>query len=108
MNCVCLAQLLALCGSVAFWQVSHLERSVSSELRRRRLETEEREEKEKGPSSKAKVRHDCCAYESSAWHFGGLYLVQNQHLTLFIYLFIFSLTDHSIYLFIVFIFFYVK
>lgn len=54
-NCVCLAQLLALCGSVAFWQVSHLERSVSAELRRRRGETEEREEKEKGPSSKTKV-----------------------------------------------------
>lgn len=54
-NCVCLAQLLALCGSVAFWQVSHLERSVSAELRRRRGETEEREEKEKGPSGKAKV-----------------------------------------------------
>ncbi|XP_061573058.1 condensin complex subunit 1 isoform X2 [Cololabis saira] len=53
-NSVCLAQLLALCGSVAFWQVSHLERSVSSELRRRRGETEEREEKEKGPASKAK------------------------------------------------------
>lgn len=55
MSCVCLAQLLALCGSVAFWQVSHLERSVSAELRRRRGETEEREEKEKGPSSKTKV-----------------------------------------------------
>ncbi|XP_054903884.1 condensin complex subunit 1 isoform X1 [Poeciliopsis prolifica] len=53
-NCVCLAQLLALCGCVAFWQVSHLERSVSAELRRRRGETEEREEKEKGPGSKAK------------------------------------------------------
>ncbi|XP_077431702.1 condensin complex subunit 1 [Vanacampus margaritifer] len=53
-NCVCLAQLLALCGSVAFWQVSHLERSVSSELRRRRGETEEREQKEKAPSNKAK------------------------------------------------------
>ncbi|XP_041842693.1 condensin complex subunit 1 isoform X2 [Melanotaenia boesemani] len=53
-NCVCLAQLLALCGCVAFWQVSHLERSVSAELRRRRGETEEREEKEKGPASKAK------------------------------------------------------
>nr|XP_040021612.1 condensin complex subunit 1 [Gasterosteus aculeatus aculeatus] len=53
-NCVCLAQLLALCGCVAFWQVSHLERSVSAELRRRRGETEEREEKEKAPSSKAK------------------------------------------------------
>ncbi|XP_031708530.1 condensin complex subunit 1 [Anarrhichthys ocellatus] len=53
-NCVCLAQLLALCGCVAFWQVSHLERSVSTELRRRRGETEERQEKEKVPSSKAK------------------------------------------------------
>ncbi|XP_049902660.1 condensin complex subunit 1 [Epinephelus moara] len=53
-NCMCLAQLLALCGCVAFWQVSHLERSVSAELRRRRGENEEREEKEKGPSSKAK------------------------------------------------------
>ncbi|XP_075965648.1 condensin complex subunit 1 [Anarhichas minor] len=53
-NCVCLAQLLALCGCVAFWQVSHLERSVSAELRRRRGETEERQEKEKVPSSKAK------------------------------------------------------
>uniref|UniRef100_A0A8D0CXU8 Condensin complex subunit 1 n=1 Tax=Sander lucioperca TaxID=283035 RepID=A0A8D0CXU8_SANLU len=51
MNCVCLAQLLALCGCVAFWQVSHLERSVSAELRRRRGEKEEREEKEKGPST---------------------------------------------------------
>lgn len=56
-NCVCLAQLLALCGCVAFWQVSHLERSVSAELRRRRGEKEEREEKEKGPSSKAKVMY---------------------------------------------------
>ncbi|XP_028280186.1 condensin complex subunit 1 [Parambassis ranga] len=53
-NCVCLAQLLAVCGCVAFWQVSHLERSVSTELRRRRGETEEREEKEKGPASKTK------------------------------------------------------
>uniref|UniRef100_A0A667WY90 Condensin complex subunit 1 n=1 Tax=Myripristis murdjan TaxID=586833 RepID=A0A667WY90_9TELE len=53
-NCVCLAQLLALCGCVAFWQVSHLERSVSTELRRRRGEKEEREEKEKGPSNKTK------------------------------------------------------
>ncbi|XP_068615621.1 condensin complex subunit 1 [Brachionichthys hirsutus] len=50
-NSVCLAQMLALCGCVAFWQVSHLERSVSTELRRRRGETEEREE-EKGPSNK--------------------------------------------------------
>ncbi|XP_008296416.1 condensin complex subunit 1 [Stegastes partitus] len=53
-SCVSLAQLLAVCGAVAFWQVSHLERSVSAELRRRRGETEEREEKEKGPASKAK------------------------------------------------------
>uniref|UniRef100_A0A3Q2VXR9 Condensin complex subunit 1 n=1 Tax=Haplochromis burtoni TaxID=8153 RepID=A0A3Q2VXR9_HAPBU len=52
LNCVCLAQLLAACGCVAFWQVSHLERSVSAELRRRRGETEEREEKEKGPAGK--------------------------------------------------------
>ncbi|XP_061100310.1 condensin complex subunit 1 [Conger conger] len=52
MSCVSLAQLLALCGSVAFWQVSHLERSVSVELRRRRGEREEREAA--GPSSKAK------------------------------------------------------
>uniref|UniRef100_A0A3P8YMF7 Condensin complex subunit 1 n=2 Tax=Esox lucius TaxID=8010 RepID=A0A3P8YMF7_ESOLU len=51
-SCLSLAQLLSLCGCVAFWQVSHLERSVSSELRRRRGETEEREEKAKGPSSK--------------------------------------------------------
>uniref|UniRef100_A0A667WX42 Condensin complex subunit 1 n=1 Tax=Myripristis murdjan TaxID=586833 RepID=A0A667WX42_9TELE len=50
-NCVCLAQLLALCGCVAFWQVSHLERSVSTELRRRRGEKEEREEKEKANES---------------------------------------------------------
>lgn len=59
-NCVCLAQLLAACGCVAFWQVSHLERSVSAELRRRRGETEEREEKEKGPAGKAKVMTMCC------------------------------------------------
>ena len=51
---VSLAQLLSLCGCVAFWQVSHLEGSVSAELRRRRRETEEREEKEKRPS-KSKV-----------------------------------------------------
>lgn len=64
-NCVCLAQLLALCGCVAFWQVSHLERSVSAELRRRRGETEEREEKEKGPSSKAKVmRLQICVHNT--------------------------------------------
>uniref|UniRef100_A0A8C7GNV9 Condensin complex subunit 1 n=1 Tax=Oncorhynchus kisutch TaxID=8019 RepID=A0A8C7GNV9_ONCKI len=54
-DCVSLAQLLSLCGCVAFWQVSHLERSVSTELRRRRGETEEREEKAKVPSRKAKV-----------------------------------------------------
>uniref|UniRef100_A0A8C5NGJ7 Condensin complex subunit 1 n=1 Tax=Gouania willdenowi TaxID=441366 RepID=A0A8C5NGJ7_GOUWI len=54
LSCTCLAQLLALCGCVAFWQVSHLERSVSAELRRRRGETEEQEEKEKGPVGKAK------------------------------------------------------
>lgn len=54
-NCVSLAQLLSLCGFVAFWQVSHLERSVSTELRRRRGEKEEKEEKEKGPVRKNKV-----------------------------------------------------
>uniref|UniRef100_A0A8C1PVS6 Condensin complex subunit 1 n=1 Tax=Cyprinus carpio TaxID=7962 RepID=A0A8C1PVS6_CYPCA len=47
LNCVSLAQVLSLCGAVAFWQVSHLERSVSAELRRRRGEKEEKEEKEK-------------------------------------------------------------
>ncbi|XP_028984750.1 condensin complex subunit 1 isoform X2 [Betta splendens] len=62
-NCVCLAQLLALCGCVAFWQVSHLERSVSTELRRRRRETEEREEKEKSPSSKAKTANESAMEE---------------------------------------------
>ncbi|XP_024861527.1 condensin complex subunit 1 isoform X2 [Kryptolebias marmoratus] len=62
-NCVCLAQLLALCGCVAFWQVSHLERSVSAELRRRRGETEEREEKEKGPASKSKVASESAMEE---------------------------------------------
>uniref|UniRef100_A0A6Q2XMQ2 Condensin complex subunit 1 n=1 Tax=Esox lucius TaxID=8010 RepID=A0A6Q2XMQ2_ESOLU len=50
-SCLSLAQLLSLCGCVAFWQVSHLERSVSSELRRRRGETEEREEKAKANES---------------------------------------------------------
>uniref|UniRef100_A0A3Q3A1L3 Condensin complex subunit 1 n=1 Tax=Kryptolebias marmoratus TaxID=37003 RepID=A0A3Q3A1L3_KRYMA len=59
--CVCL--LLALCGCVAFWQVSHLERSVSAELRRRRGETEEREEKEKGPASKSKVASESAMEE---------------------------------------------
>ncbi|KAL0985119.1 hypothetical protein UPYG_G00153120 [Umbra pygmaea] len=59
-----LAQLLSLCGCVAFWQVSHLERSVSAELRRRRGETEEREEKAKGPSSKAKqASNESCVEE---------------------------------------------
>ncbi|XP_049439527.1 condensin complex subunit 1 isoform X2 [Epinephelus fuscoguttatus] len=62
-NCMCLAQLLALCGCVAFWQVSHLERSVSAELRRRRGENEEREEKEKGPSSKAKSANESAMEE---------------------------------------------
>ncbi|XP_077455126.1 condensin complex subunit 1 [Stigmatopora argus] len=62
-NYLCLAQLLALCGSVAFWQVSHLERSVSTELRRRRRETEEREEKNKRPSSKAKLATNDSAME---------------------------------------------
>jgi len=63
---VSLAQLLSLCGCVAFWQVSHLERSVSAELRRRRRETEEREEKEKGPS-KSKVRSATCLLVGSMW-----------------------------------------
>lgn len=75
-NCVCLAQLLALCGSVAFWQVSHLERSVSTELRRRRGETEEREEKEKGPSGKAKVMR---RHKSAYLHVGVVYLQQGGH-----------------------------
>uniref|UniRef100_A0AAR2JZD2 Condensin complex subunit 1 n=1 Tax=Pygocentrus nattereri TaxID=42514 RepID=A0AAR2JZD2_PYGNA len=56
--CVSLAQLLSLCGAVAFWQVSHLERSVSTELRRRRGEKEEKEEKEKGPVGKNKVEEE--------------------------------------------------
>ena len=46
--------VVAVVSSVAFWQVSHLEGSVSAELRRRRREVEEREEKEKRPS-KSKV-----------------------------------------------------
>uniref|UniRef100_A0A3B4B4S8 Condensin complex subunit 1 n=1 Tax=Periophthalmus magnuspinnatus TaxID=409849 RepID=A0A3B4B4S8_9GOBI len=62
-SCVCLAQLLGLCGAVAFWQVSHLERSVSAELRRRRGETEEREEKEKGPTSKSKAANESAMEE---------------------------------------------
>lgn len=63
-NCVSLAQLLSLCGFVAFWQVSHLERSVSAELRRRRGEKEEKEEKEKGPVNKNKQEaNDSCVEE---------------------------------------------
>uniref|UniRef100_A0A671P9G9 Condensin complex subunit 1 n=1 Tax=Sinocyclocheilus anshuiensis TaxID=1608454 RepID=A0A671P9G9_9TELE len=57
-SCVSLAQVLSLCGAVAFWQVSHLERSVSSELRRRRGEKEEKEEKEKAPEA-----NDSCVEE---------------------------------------------
>ncbi|KAK3513826.1 hypothetical protein QTP70_028853 [Hemibagrus guttatus] len=60
-NCVSLAQLLSLCGFVAFWQVSHLERSVSAELRRRRGEKEEKEEK--GPVNKNKEANDSCVEE---------------------------------------------
>ncbi|XP_062395183.1 condensin complex subunit 1 [Sardina pilchardus] len=61
-SCVSLAQLVALCGCVAFWQVSHLERSVSAELRRRRGEREEKEEK--GPSNKSKQdANDSCVEE---------------------------------------------
>uniref|UniRef100_A0AAY4AS54 Condensin complex subunit 1 n=1 Tax=Denticeps clupeoides TaxID=299321 RepID=A0AAY4AS54_9TELE len=57
-NSVCLAQLLSLCGCVAFWQVSYLERSVSTELRRRRGEREQKEEA-KGPESS----NDSCMEE---------------------------------------------
>uniref|UniRef100_A0A8C1EYY2 Condensin complex subunit 1 n=1 Tax=Cyprinus carpio carpio TaxID=630221 RepID=A0A8C1EYY2_CYPCA len=57
-----LAQVLSLCGAVAFWQVSHLERSVSAELRRRRGEKEEKEEKEKAPANK-KDANDSCVEE---------------------------------------------
>ncbi|CAL1610914.1 unnamed protein product [Knipowitschia caucasica] len=60
---VCLAQLLGLCGCVAFWQVSHLERSVSAELRRRRGETEEREEKDKGPSKSKQTANESAMEE---------------------------------------------
>uniref|UniRef100_A0A8C2WHN5 Condensin complex subunit 1 n=1 Tax=Cyclopterus lumpus TaxID=8103 RepID=A0A8C2WHN5_CYCLU len=67
-NCVCLAQLLALCGCVAFWQVSHLERSVSAELRRRRGEREEREEKEKGPSSKSAMEEELGVLMMQCFH----------------------------------------
>uniref|UniRef100_A0A8C2H0N2 Condensin complex subunit 1 n=1 Tax=Cyprinus carpio TaxID=7962 RepID=A0A8C2H0N2_CYPCA len=61
-NCVSLAQVLSLCGAVAFWQVSHLERSVSTGLRRRRGEKEEKEEKEKAPANK-KDANDSCVEE---------------------------------------------
>ncbi|CAL8360392.1 unnamed protein product [Arctogadus glacialis] len=60
---VSLAQLLSLCGCVAFWQVSHLEGSVSAELRRRRRETEEREEKEKRPSKSKQAANDSAVEE---------------------------------------------
>ncbi|CAL8247363.1 unnamed protein product [Lota lota] len=60
---VSLAQLLSLCGCVAFWQVSHLEGSVSAELRRRRRETEEREEKEKRPSKSKLAANDSAVEE---------------------------------------------
>ncbi|KTF88532.1 hypothetical protein cypCar_00004523 [Cyprinus carpio] len=62
-NCVSLAQVLSLCGAVAFWQVSHLERSVSSELRRRRGEKEEKEEKEKAPANKKEANDSCVEEE---------------------------------------------
>ncbi|XP_069038810.1 condensin complex subunit 1 [Lepisosteus oculatus] len=42
-QCGALAQLLSLAGSVAFQQLEHLERSVSGELRRRRMEKEEKQ-----------------------------------------------------------------
>uniref|UniRef100_A0AAY4AS64 Condensin complex subunit 1 n=1 Tax=Denticeps clupeoides TaxID=299321 RepID=A0AAY4AS64_9TELE len=51
-------KLLSLCGCVAFWQVSYLERSVSTELRRRRGEREQKEEA-KGPESS----NDSCMEE---------------------------------------------
>uniref|UniRef100_A0A672RV31 Condensin complex subunit 1 n=1 Tax=Sinocyclocheilus grahami TaxID=75366 RepID=A0A672RV31_SINGR len=62
-NCVSLAQVLSLCGAVAFWQVSHLERSVSAELRRRRGEKEEEEEKEKAPANKKEANDSCVEEE---------------------------------------------
>ncbi|KAL7851331.1 hypothetical protein AOLI_G00216870 [Acnodon oligacanthus] len=62
-SCASLAQLLSLCGAVAFWQVSHLERSVSTELRRRRGEKEEKEEKGEGPVGKNKEGNDSCVEE---------------------------------------------
>uniref|UniRef100_A0A4W5Q0D9 Condensin complex subunit 1 n=1 Tax=Hucho hucho TaxID=62062 RepID=A0A4W5Q0D9_9TELE len=65
-SCVSLAQLLSLCGCVAFWQVSHLERSVSSELRRRRGETEEREEKAKQAANDSSVEEELGLMGASA------------------------------------------
>ncbi|XP_036394012.1 condensin complex subunit 1 [Megalops cyprinoides] len=62
-NCVSLAQLLALCGSVAFWQISHLERSVSVELRRRRGENEEREAASTSNKSKQASNESCVEEE---------------------------------------------
>ncbi|KAI5092898.1 condensin complex subunit 1 [Silurus meridionalis] len=62
-NCLSLAQLFSLCGFVAFWQVSHLERSVSAALRRRRGEKEEKEEREKKPKNKNKEANDSCVEE---------------------------------------------
>uniref|UniRef100_A0A8C9TS17 Condensin complex subunit 1 n=1 Tax=Scleropages formosus TaxID=113540 RepID=A0A8C9TS17_SCLFO len=51
--------LFALCGCVAFWQVSYLERSVSAELRRRRGAKEEND-----PALKAKqASSDSCMEE---------------------------------------------
>uniref|UniRef100_A0AAY5EGE1 Condensin complex subunit 1 n=1 Tax=Electrophorus electricus TaxID=8005 RepID=A0AAY5EGE1_ELEEL len=57
-----LAQLLSVCGSVAFWQVSYLERSVSAELRRRRGEKEDKEEKA-APVTKPMEANDSCVEE---------------------------------------------
>uniref|UniRef100_A0A8C7GTP9 Condensin complex subunit 1 n=1 Tax=Oncorhynchus kisutch TaxID=8019 RepID=A0A8C7GTP9_ONCKI len=65
-SCVSLAQLLSLCGCVAFWQVSHLERSVSTELRRRRGETEEREEKAKQAANDSSVEEELGLMGASA------------------------------------------
>ncbi|KAI7809455.1 condensin complex subunit 1 [Triplophysa rosa] len=62
-SCSSLAQVLSLCGAVAFWQIFHLERSISAELRRRRGEREDKEEKEKAPASKSKEANDSCVEE---------------------------------------------
>jgi len=67
--------VLSLCGAVAFWQVSHLERSVSSELRRRRGQKEE-EEKENAPANK-KVNKDGPLF--------GHYLFSALHIEVLIY-----------------------